>query len=63
MLFKLLWRNQSLWQILGASLGALTGITLLLLTLQTRESFNDVLKSEDELFVDRRRKEEEEEGK
>ena len=50
MLFKLLWRNQSLWQILGASLGALTGITLLLLTLQTRESFNDVLKSEDELF-------------
>ena len=50
MLFKLLWRNQSLWQILGASLGALTGITLLLLTLQTRESFNHVLESEDELF-------------
>jgi hypothetical protein len=50
MLFKLLWRNQSLWQILGASLGALTGITLLLMALQTRESFNHVLESEDELF-------------
>ena len=50
MLFKLLWRNQSLWQILGASLGALTGITLLLMTLQTRESFHHVLENEDELF-------------
>ena len=53
MLFKLLWRNQPLWQLLGASLGALVGITLLLVSLQGRESFNHLLEKEDELFPPR----------
>ena len=50
MLFKLLWWKQPLWQILGASLGAIVGITLLMLSLQSREVFSDVLTNEDDLF-------------
>ena len=50
MLIKLLWRKQPLWQILGASFGALAGTTLLLLSLQVRQSVNKLLADEDELF-------------
>ena len=50
MLFKLLWRNQPLWQLLGASLGALAGTTLLMLSLQAHYSVQSLLENEDELF-------------
>ncbi len=53
MIFKLLWRHQPLWQLLGASLGALAGTAILMVSLQVRQSVQALLDNEDDLFPSR----------
>ena len=53
MLYKLLWRKQPLWQLIGAGLGVLVGTTLLMLSLQVHHSVKLMLGNEDKVFPSR----------
>ena len=53
MLYKLLWRKQPLWQLIGAGLGVLVGTTLLMLSLQIHHSIKLMLGNEDKVFPSR----------
>lgn len=53
MLYRVLWRNQPLWQVLLACTGTFFGVTLLVLAWETHKSFQVYLAKQDELFPPR----------